>query len=42
MVSDEVVGLTGGDGLRYEQIGPVELKGVSRPVVLHRVDRGTS
>jgi adenylate cyclase len=40
LVSDEVVGITGGDGLRFEPIGPVELKGVSRPVVLHRVDRG--
>ena len=40
LVSDEVVDLTGGDGLRFEQIGPVELKGLSRPVVLHRVDRG--
>jgi adenylate cyclase len=40
LVSEDVVGLTGGDGLSYEQIGPVELKGLAKPVVLHKVSRG--
>ena len=40
LVSDDVVDLVEGDGLRFEPIGPVELKGLSRPVVLHRVGRG--
>jgi adenylate cyclase len=39
LVSDDVVGLADGHGLRFDQIGPVELKGVSVPVVLHRVNR---
>jgi adenylate cyclase len=39
LVSDDVVGLAPGDGLRFERVGPVELKGLSRPVVLHRVSK---
>ena len=39
LVSDDVVALAGGDGLRFVEIGPVELKGLRRPVVLHRVGR---
>jgi len=39
LVSDDVVEVIEGDGLRFEPIGPVELKGLSRPVVLHRVGR---
>ena len=39
VVSDDVVGLASGDGLRFEQIGPVELKGLTRPVMLHRVSQ---
>jgi adenylate cyclase len=40
LVSDDVVTLASGDGLRYERVGPVELKGLSKPVVLHRVSKG--
>ena len=40
LVSQDVVELAGADGLRFEEIGPVELKGVTHPVVLHRALRG--
>jgi adenylate cyclase len=40
LVSDDVVTLASGDGLRFERVGPVELKGLSKPVVLHRVSKG--
>jgi class 3 adenylate cyclase/DNA-binding transcriptional MerR regulator len=39
LVSQDVVELAGVDGVRFEEIGPVELKGVSHPVVLHRALR---
>lgn len=39
LVSDDVVELVEDNGLRFEHIGPVELKGLTRPVVLHRVGR---
>jgi adenylate cyclase len=39
LVSDDVAGLTAGDGLRYHPIGPVELKGLTKAVVLHRVTK---
>ena len=39
LVSQDVVELAGADGLRFEEIGPVELKGVTHPVVLHRALR---
>jgi adenylate cyclase len=39
LVSDEVVAVASGDGLRFDRIGPVELKGLSSPVVLHWVGR---
>ncbi len=39
VVSDDVVELASGDGLRFEQIGPVELKGLARRVILHRVSK---
>lgn len=39
LVSDDVVDLVDDEGLRFEHIGPVELKGLSSPVVLHRVGR---
>jgi adenylate cyclase len=42
LVSADVVALAGGDGIRYESIGPVGLKGVSHPVVLHRASRAAS
>jgi class 3 adenylate cyclase len=42
LVSEDVVAVASGDGLRYERVGPAELKGVSKPVVLHRVTRGGS
>jgi len=37
LVSKDVVDLVEGNGLRFEEIGPLEVKGLSRPVVLHRV-----
>jgi adenylate cyclase len=39
LVSDDVVGLASGDGLRFDRVGPVELKGLAKPVVLHRVSK---
>jgi adenylate cyclase len=39
LVSQDVVDLAGGDGLQYEEVGPVQLKGIARPVVLHRAVR---
>jgi adenylate cyclase len=39
LVSEDVVEVVEDDGLSFEEIGPVELKGLSRPVVLHRVGR---
>jgi adenylate cyclase len=42
LVSQDVVDLAGTEGLRYEEVGPVELKGVARPVVLHRALRDGS
>jgi adenylate cyclase len=39
LVSQDVVELAGAEGLRFEEVGPVELKGVTRPVVLHRALR---
>ena len=40
LVSDDVVGLSSGDGLAFRSMGPVQLKGLTRPVVLHKVSRG--
>jgi adenylate cyclase len=39
LVSDDVAASIDRDGLVVESIGPVELKGVARPVRLHRVRR---
>jgi adenylate cyclase len=39
LVSEDVVAAGRPDGVRYEEIGPVPLKGVSRPVTLHRAFR---
>ena len=39
LVSEDVVGAVGGGDIRFEEIGPVELKGVVRPVILHRAAR---
>jgi adenylate cyclase len=39
LVSQDVVEMAGAEGVRFEEIGPVELKGVTRPVVLHRAIR---
>jgi adenylate cyclase len=39
LVSQDVVRLARVEGVRFEEIGPVELKGVTHPVVLHRVLR---
>jgi adenylate cyclase len=48
VVSDAVVALSGGEAgfslpdgrpVRFEEVGPVELKGVARPVTLHRALR---
>jgi adenylate cyclase len=40
LVSQEVVDRVGTDGIAFEPIGAVELKGVSQPVVLQAVKRG--
>jgi adenylate cyclase len=39
LVSQEVVDRVGSDGIAFEPIGAVELKGVSEPVLLHAVTR---
>ncbi|HEX9235158.1 MAG TPA: adenylate/guanylate cyclase domain-containing protein, partial [Actinomycetota bacterium] len=39
LVSQDVLALSRPDGVRFEELGAVELKGVSRPVVLHRAVR---
>jgi class 3 adenylate cyclase len=39
LVSQDVVEVAGAEGLRFEEVGSVELKGVTRPVVLHRALR---
>jgi adenylate cyclase len=39
LVSQEVVDRVGADGVAFEPIGAVELKGVSEPVPLHAVTR---
>jgi adenylate cyclase len=41
LASDQAVRSAGdrADGWRFEQLGPVELKGVSRPLILHRLTR---
>ena len=41
LVSGETVELAEPEGVRFEEIGPVELKGVSRPVQLFRARRVT-
>jgi adenylate cyclase len=35
LVSEAVVAATPGDGVRFHEVGPAELKGVAHPVVLH-------
>jgi adenylate cyclase len=35
LVTDEVVAAAGSDGVRFETLGPVRLKGFTRPVRLH-------
>ena len=39
LVSADVVLVSSPDSVRFEEIGPVELKGLSRPVTLYRVTR---
>jgi class 3 adenylate cyclase len=39
LVSEEVVSLAGGNGFRFERLGPFELKGLLRPIELYRVGR---
>jgi len=39
LVSQAVVGVSGGDPVRFTQVGPVELKGVSGALVLHAAHR---
>jgi adenylate cyclase len=41
LVSGETVEVAEPDGVRFEEIGPIELKGVSRPVQLFRAKRAT-
>jgi adenylate cyclase len=40
LVSQGAMELAAVEGLRFEEIGPVELKGVTHPVVLHRALQG--
>ena len=37
LVSADVVSVSNPDGVRFHEIGPVELKGLSSPVTLYRV-----
>jgi adenylate cyclase len=39
LVSEDVLAASTPEGVSFEEIGPVELKGVTRPVVLHRAVR---
>jgi adenylate cyclase len=39
LASEETVPLVSADGIRFDEVGPVELKGVSKPVVLYRAMR---
>jgi class 3 adenylate cyclase len=39
LASEETVMLASVDGIGFEEIGPVDLKGVSKPVVLYRAKR---
>ncbi|HYT78759.1 MAG TPA: adenylate/guanylate cyclase domain-containing protein [Actinomycetota bacterium] len=39
LASDETVGRSPDTGVRFEPLGPVSLKGISRPVTLHRAVR---
>jgi class 3 adenylate cyclase len=39
LVSQDVVEMASADGIAFVEVGPVELKGVARPVVLHRAQR---
>ena len=41
LVSQQVVHASGGSGVRFSEIGPVELKGVQEPVRLHAAHRST-
>jgi len=40
LVSDSVVRAAAIDGVRFVEVGEVELKGISQPVLLHEVIRG--
>jgi len=39
VVSEETVHRSGGDGLRFEPLGTVDLKGVARPLPLYQAFR---
>ena len=39
LVSEDVISASRPAGVRFDHVGPVQLKGVSRPVVLHRAVR---
>jgi adenylate cyclase len=39
VVSEETAHRSGGDGLRFQPLGPVDLKGVARPLPLYQVLR---
>jgi adenylate cyclase len=41
LASDETVGRCRDRGVRFQPLGPVSLKGISRPVTLHRAVRGS-
>jgi len=42
LASSDVVSAAGGDRVRFQEIGPVELKGLGHPVTLFRVARAAS
>jgi adenylate cyclase len=39
LASEETVALASADGVRFEEIGPADLKGLAKPVVLYRAKR---
>jgi class 3 adenylate cyclase len=39
LVTAEVVEKASGGGVRFEDVGPVELKGFASPIALHRAER---
>ena len=42
LASEETVPLAAADGVRFDEVGPAELKGLARPVVLYRARRSST